>query len=157
MTKIYRSKDDKVVFGVCGGLAKYFGVDSTILRLIFIIATLYHGSGILLYIILAIIMPEEKKAKVEVEAVKKAEKGEKEVSEVSEGAAESVESEPVESGIGRLEEKPREERRRLLALGLIVVGAYFLVKDLISIFISSSQILGIILLLLGVALILKKS
>jgi phage shock protein PspC (stress-responsive transcriptional regulator) len=138
MTKIYRSKDDRIVFGVCGGLAKYFGVDSTILRLIFIVATLYHGSGILLYIILAIIMPEEKKVEV------------KEKDEVSE-ESKTPQVEPVET-----EERPKEERRRILALGLIIIGAYFLLKDLISIYISSSQILGIILLLLGVALIFKR-
>jgi phage shock protein PspC (stress-responsive transcriptional regulator) len=141
MTKIYRSKDDRVVLGVCGGLAKYFAVDSTILRLIFIVATLYHGSGILLYIILAIIMPEEKK----IERIR--EKNGTEVSEVSETS---------EEGSVEIEEKPKEERRKILALGLIVIGAYFLLKDFISIYISSSQVLGIIFLLLGVALIFKK-
>jgi phage shock protein C len=139
MTKIYRSKDDRVVFGVCGGLAKYFGIDSTIIRLIFIVATLYHGSGILLYIILAIIIPEESKVEV----------GEKRADQISESKA--SQERPVEAG-----EVFKEERRRILALGLIVIGAYFLLKDLISIYISSSQILGIILLLLGVALLLKR-
>lgn len=145
MTKIYRSRDDKIVFGVCGGLAKYFGVDSTILRLIFIVATLYHGSGILLYIILAIIMPEEKVEKFQ----EVGEKG-REIPDEQEKVSES-------SRMGDLEEKSKEERRRIFALGLIVVGAYFLLKDFISIFISSSQILGIILVLLGIALVLKKS
>jgi len=139
MTKIYRSKDDKIVFGVCGGLAKYFGVDSTIIRLIFIVATLYHGSGILLYIILAVIMPEEKKV------------------EIGEGKGEkSAESIVSEEESVDTERRSEEERRRILALGLIVIGSYFLLKDLISIYVSSSQILGIILLLLGVALIFKK-
>ncbi len=147
MTKIYRSRDDRIVFGVCGGLAKYFGVDSTILRLIFIVATLYHGSGILLYIILAIIMPEEKRT----EKVKGKKEIREEVSRVSE-----IPKVFIEEGSAEIEEKPKEDRRRVLALGLIVIGAYFLLKDFISIYVSSSQILGIILLLLGVALILKK-
>ncbi|RLI84117.1 hypothetical protein DRP07_02085 [Archaeoglobales archaeon] len=155
MTKIYRSRDDRVVFGVCGGLAKYFGVDSTILRLIFIVATLYHGSGILLYIILAIIMPEEKG--VERVKEKKISDEVSEVPETSEAVREESEIDVQSVASIEREVQPKEERRRVLALGLIVIGSYFLLKDFISIYVSSSQILGIILLLLGIALILKKS
>jgi|Deesub1362A_J573_1020465.scaffolds.fasta_scaffold36301_2 phage shock protein PspC (stress-responsive transcriptional regulator) len=147
MTKIYRSRDDKVVFGVCGGLAKYFAVDSTILRLIFVVATLYQGLGILLYIILAVIMPEEKVPE-KPERPERSESGEVEVDDV-EGDVEGVVDRSGEMA-------PKEERRRVFALGLIVIGSYFLLKDFISIYISSSQILGIILLLLGAALLLKK-
>lgn len=155
MTKIYRSRDDRVVFGVCGGLAKYFGVDSTILRLIFIVATLFHGSGILLYIILTIIMPEEKG--VERVKEKKISDEVSEVPETSEAVREESEIDVQSVASIEREVQPREERRRVLALGLIVIGSYFLLKDFISIYVSSSQILGIILLLLGMALILKKS
>ncbi|MBN1923390.1 MAG: PspC domain-containing protein [Nanoarchaeota archaeon] len=56
--RLYRSKTDKVLFGVCGGIAEYFGIDSTIVRLI-TVALLLSGAGVLLlYIILAIIIPE---------------------------------------------------------------------------------------------------
>lgn len=44
--------------GVCGGLAEYFGIEVTIVRLIWVVATLFFGSGILLYILAAIIMPK---------------------------------------------------------------------------------------------------
>ncbi len=58
--KLYRSNTDKMIAGVCGGLAQYFGVDSTLIRLIFaLLVFLGVGSGILLYIILAIVVPLE--------------------------------------------------------------------------------------------------
>lgn len=58
--KIYRSKQDYILFGVCSGLADYFEVDPTLIRLIFIFLAI-GGVGILLYVILALIMPLETK------------------------------------------------------------------------------------------------
>lgn len=58
--KMYKSRKDKKIDGVCGGLAKYLGVSSTIVRLIFIIATFMgYGSPILLYFGLSIALPKE--------------------------------------------------------------------------------------------------
>lgn len=56
--KLFRSKTDRVLLGVCGGLGDYFNIDSTIIRIIFIILA-FNGIGILLYIIMALIMPNE--------------------------------------------------------------------------------------------------
>lgn len=57
-TKLTRSKTDKMLFGVCGGIAEYWGWDSTIVRVIFVAATLLGmGSPLILYLILAFIMP----------------------------------------------------------------------------------------------------
>ncbi len=61
--KLYRSSSDKMIAGVCGGLGQYFGVDPTLIRLIFALLVLFGvGSGIILYIILAIVMPLEPSA-----------------------------------------------------------------------------------------------
>ncbi len=58
--KLYRSKTDKMIAGVCGGLAQYFGVDTTLVRLIFALLVFFGvGSGLVLYIVLAIVMPLE--------------------------------------------------------------------------------------------------
>jgi len=58
--KLYRSKTDKMISGVCSGLAQYFGVDATLVRLVFALLVFFGvGSGVLLYIILAIVMPLE--------------------------------------------------------------------------------------------------
>ena len=57
--KLYRSKTDKKMAGVCGGVAKYFGIDATIIRLIWALAIFFVGSGLLLYIVCALVIPEE--------------------------------------------------------------------------------------------------
>lgn len=57
--KLYRSEHDRKIFGVCGGLADYFDVDSTLVRLLAVLCVLLAGTGLLAYIIAAIIMPSE--------------------------------------------------------------------------------------------------
>ena len=57
--RLYKSSTDKKVCGVCGGIANYFDVDPTVIRLIWVIFTLARGSGLIAYIIAAIIMPDE--------------------------------------------------------------------------------------------------
>ncbi len=58
--KLYRNPDNRTLGGVCSGLAAYFNTDVTLIRLLFVLAVLLFGSGILLYIILWISMPEAK-------------------------------------------------------------------------------------------------
>lgn len=55
--KLYRSTTDKMLSGVCGGIAEYFDIDSTIVRLVCAALVLAYGSGIFLYILAAIIIP----------------------------------------------------------------------------------------------------
>lgn len=57
--RFYRSRNDKKLAGVCAGIAAYFEIDPTLVRLIWIVFTFAGGAGILAYIIAAIIMPEE--------------------------------------------------------------------------------------------------
>jgi len=57
--KLYRSRQQKILAGVCGGLADYFSVDVTLIRLAFVILTIVGGSGLLIYLVLAIITPLE--------------------------------------------------------------------------------------------------
>lgn len=56
---LFRSESDKLIGGVCGGIAEYFEVDSTLIRLIFIAFILLGGSGGLLYLILWVIIPSK--------------------------------------------------------------------------------------------------
>ncbi|RBP63264.1 phage shock protein C (PspC) family protein [Alkalibaculum bacchi] len=64
-TRLHKSTKDKIISGVCGGLGEYFRVDSSIIRIIWAIAAFAYGTGILLYIIAAIILPSEDYEKVE--------------------------------------------------------------------------------------------
>lgn len=59
MTKrLYKSNQNKMIAGVCGGIAEYFALDPTLIRLGWVIFSLMGGSGILAYILAAIIIPE---------------------------------------------------------------------------------------------------
>ena len=57
--KLYKSNKDQKIEGVCGGIAEYFGFDSTLVRLGWALLTLAGGSGIIAYIICAIIIPRK--------------------------------------------------------------------------------------------------
>ncbi len=55
--RLYRSNTDKMIGGVCGGLGKFLGVDTTIIRLVFAITFFFGGGGLLLYLIMWAITP----------------------------------------------------------------------------------------------------
>ena len=57
--RLYRSRSERMIWGVCGGLAKYFDIDPTIVRIIAVLLIFANGLGILAYIILAIVVPLE--------------------------------------------------------------------------------------------------
>jgi phage shock protein C len=56
--RLCRSSSQKMIAGVCGGIAEYLGWDVTIVRLLWIVLTLAGGSGILIYLILWLVMPQ---------------------------------------------------------------------------------------------------
>ncbi len=58
MKKLHKSQTDKKLCGVCGGLAEYFNIDPTLVRLLWILFSIAGGAGLLAYIIAAIIMPD---------------------------------------------------------------------------------------------------
>lgn len=55
--KLYKSNTNKMICGVCGGLGEFFGIDPTIIRLIWAITALFGGTGIIAYLIAAVIIP----------------------------------------------------------------------------------------------------
>jgi phage shock protein PspC (stress-responsive transcriptional regulator) len=57
--KLYKSNTDKKIDGVCGGIAEYFNIDSTLVRLAWALVALCAGSGILAYIVCCIVIPEK--------------------------------------------------------------------------------------------------
>ena len=63
--KLYRSATDKKVGGVCGGIAEYLDIDSTVIRLAWVIFTLLGGAGLLAYIIALLVMPNPPKTTAE--------------------------------------------------------------------------------------------
>ena len=57
--KLYRSRSNRMLAGICAGIANYFNVDPTIVRLVFVVMALAGGPGLIVYLILALIIPEE--------------------------------------------------------------------------------------------------
>jgi phage shock protein C len=57
--KLYRSRTERMISGVCGGLGEYLNVDPTLIRLIFVFAALLGGPGIIIYIVWLLVVPEE--------------------------------------------------------------------------------------------------
>ncbi|MFH1087583.1 MAG: PspC domain-containing protein [Chloroflexota bacterium] len=57
--RLCRSRTNRMIWGVCGGLAEYFDIDPTIIRVVMILLSLANGAGILMYILLAIVVPLE--------------------------------------------------------------------------------------------------
>lgn len=57
--KLYKSRTERMIDGVCGGVAKYFNLDPTLVRIVWVLLTLFGGSGIILYIVAMFVMPKE--------------------------------------------------------------------------------------------------
>lgn len=57
--KLYKSRTDIKLDGVCAGIAEYFGIDSTLVRLIFVLLTFFPGPNIIAYIVCMLVIPRE--------------------------------------------------------------------------------------------------
>lgn len=111
--RLYLSRNDKKLAGVCGGIAEYFEVDSTLVRLIWVLFTVAGGAGLIVYIIAAIVMTEEP------------------VSNINQ--ANNNHSAQVQIGEGDDKEVSKEEHgdrnRFLFGAILIVIGSLYFVKS----------------------------
>jgi len=121
--RLYRSRSDRMIWGVCGGLAKYFGIDPVIIRVVFVLLIFANGLGILAYIILAIVVPlESSKVTTPKEMVRE------NVEEMKETATE-LGREIHSTLVGEEGEemaKARHRRLNIFGITLIVVGILFL-------------------------------
>jgi phage shock protein C len=62
--RLYRSRTERRIWGVCGGIAEYFNIDPVIVRLIWILFTLAGGAGIITYIVAYLLVPEKQESSV---------------------------------------------------------------------------------------------
>jgi phage shock protein C len=113
--RLYRSRTDKFLGGVCGGLGKYIGVDSTIIRIVFLILLFGTGIGFLLYILLWILLPVE--GAPETGSVN-----------VSDRFAEGVRS--VGEDIRQAASTPHPQAGVWFGIGLIVLGAVLFLQQM---------------------------
>lgn len=157
--KLYRSSNERMLAGVCGGIGKYFDIDPTLVRLFFVLLAFADGFGILLYIILAIIIPLEPAKEGEFKTEKKTEEIFQKIEEKVQPAVESLEKK-AESISEEAEEKKGlfSEGRNIMGLALVFVGFIILVNQFFPIYFDWLQwdlFFPFALIVLGFCILLK--
>lgn len=143
--RLYRSKKNKIILGVCSGLGKYFNIDPVIFRLLFILSLLLGGWGILVYFIAGIVLPYDPADSKQLQADKFS------------SQAEASSSETIEEKNNAM----RENTRMVVGSSLILLGLFALLKStgLISYFsffgLSNEIIMPIGLIAVGIFLIYR--
>ena len=123
--RLYRSRSDRMIWGVCGGLAKYFDMDPTIVRVITALSIFLGGVGLWAYIILAIVVPlEDSKAAEPKDTIKE---NVEEMKETARELGREIQS-TLAKGEGESEAtaKIRHRRRNTLGIIFVVLGGLFL-------------------------------
>lgn len=135
--KLVRSKKDRIIAGVCGGLGEYFDLDPIFFRLAFVLATFFGGSGVLIYIILFFIIPEENEKVKPLDSKEYTESRKSEIKEIAQ----------KHSGQGKL----------MAGVILIVLGAIFLSESYMPESFNFEKLWPLILIVIGIAVLVKKS
>lgn len=137
--RLMRSTNERMIAGVCGGIASYLGIDPVLVRLAFLLLIPAGGIGVPLYIILTIVMPNESDVDLS-----QAEIVEKNISGLGD---------TVTSSVGRARQHP--DGPRIAAFLLILMGIYFLLENLG--FFSGSLFWPVALILLGIFLLVRRN
>lgn len=146
MTKqLYRSATNRMIAGVCGGLADFFDVDATLFRVLFVAVTFLGGAGVLVYVILWIIIPlptsNTQDSKMRMEEFKNEAKGFVQHT-----------AEQMKQGNQGAHATSASRTQRALAIGLIVLGGLIIVKNFLP-HISYTYVWPVILVVVGVWLL----
>ena len=120
--KLYRSKKDCVIGGVCGGIAEYFDIDTTLVRLLAVLVFFFGGSGIIAYIIGWIIIPQNPNGNTEDNSKNKGEIEGK----IKKGADKADKKAEENLSEGRSKGNSEKNRNIILGIILIIVGLVFM-------------------------------
>ena len=148
--KLRRSSTDKMVFGVAGGLADYFAIDPVFARLGFVILSLAGGSGILIYVVLAIIMPpaDATATTTDDEVQENIDRLGSEAAALGERMAASLRTATEQHAASR------QARHVLVGVVLLLLGTIFLLENLgIFSWFRWSVFWPLVLIILGIALL----
>ncbi|HWQ42343.1 MAG TPA: PspC domain-containing protein [Desulfosporosinus sp.] len=146
--KLYRSKREKMIGGVCGGLADYFSIDVTLVRLIALVA-LFGGVGFFIYLAGWAIIPEDPNGEAG-----QAINYKYEVGEAVKGMVSDVKE--ATQGLGRNENQGNNENRSKMAGGILVIlGVFFLLQRVLPYWFDMSKMWPVLLIVIGLAIILR--
>jgi len=146
--KLYRSNKDKMLGGVAGGLAEYFAIDPTLVRIIFVVSLFAGGAGVLAYIILWIVVPEEPYAFTK--PASPSENSQNEENGTTSG-------ETAQSGQEQYKQAMAEQKHKrssVLGIILIIIGLLFLLDNFIP-RIHFGDFWPLVLVAIGVGLLLN--
>ncbi|MDD5417895.1 MAG: PspC domain-containing protein [Candidatus Nanoarchaeia archaeon] len=137
MRKLYRSKTNRVIAGICGGIGEYFNIDPVIIRILWVLFTLAGGSGIIAYIIAWVIIPEEKDKSI-AEKFSNAEKNGKHY---------------------KMEKNEKAKILMLLGIFIIIVGLGFVLRNVFSNWFGFFNLGGFflpgVIIVIGIILVIK--
>jgi phage shock protein C len=133
--KLFRSRADRILAGVCGGLGEYFEIDSVLIRIVFILLTFARGFGILPYIILTVIIPLEEGEELNIKREEKIKEFTQKAGQRAQVLADELNKEAQSIAI---EFKQNEswwiEKRNIFGIIIIVIGFVALLSQLFPIF-----------------------
>jgi len=155
--KLYRSKRDRIIAGVCGGLGKHFNVDPVLLRIVFVALTLINGAGVILYLILAIIVPNESNEKVTADKKGKIKEIAEEVTKGAQSVADEVAKE-AKSLASELQERQGwfSDKRNFLGIIIILIGVVALLDQVLPMVFNWNIFWPMLIILVGVYIIFRK-
>lgn len=154
--KLYRSRTDRILLGVCGGLGKYLGVDPMLIRILFILLTLADGVGLLIYVVLAIVVPSEPGEDVVIDRGQKVKEFADEISQKAKEVAGEIKVAVNDVKIGN---EKRNNARNIIGIIIIVAGLAMLMDRFFPFYFnwfSWAVIWPALIIVLGVYLIVKK-
>ncbi len=152
MTKrLYRSRDDRMIWGVCGGMGKYFDIDPVIIRVIMVLLIFAGGAGIVAYLILAIVVPLESSQASEPKDVIR--ENVEEIKQTATQVGDEIRSTFTKKG-GEPEQmaKSRLHARYILGIIIVVVGVILLLANFFS-WLSWKYLWPLILVAIGLLII----
>jgi len=145
--KIFRSIDDYMIAGVCGGLADYFKIDSSLIRIIFVLLAISGGSGILIYLILWLVVPKEAGVEKEIDREEKVKEFTEDVKNKAKMMAKEI----------KTDVKIKKMRRfNILGIILVLVGIVAVWNQLSPITIQWNFFWPGLLILVGILVMFKK-
>ena len=151
--KLFRSVDDNIIAGVCGGLAEYFQIDGSLVRIIFILLAIGGGSGVLIYVILWLVVPS---AKQNSSGKQNKEEKIKEFADEAKDKAKSMAKE-LDNRSSILDRRLLKKGRKINILGvvLILIGLTAIWNQIFPKMIDWDIFWPIILILMGMLLIFR--
>ena len=142
--KVYRSEREKMIGGVCGGLADYFNIDVTLVRLIVLVATFAGGVGFLAYLVAWVIIPLDP-----ADRAVRTEHYPGDIGDTVQDRVSDVDVAPKEF----VKHENHENRSKIAGIILVTLGVFFLLERMLPYWFDMSKMWPLLLIIIGFAII----